>query len=100
MGEFMGLVRRYQDTDLKSTRSIFRQYADNGGAEPLRKRNLRKALKRINETYLDDAQSWLRDNLPSKWAPDDDEIGFDFEDFRRLVAGCQTKVCERLHQNQ
>jgi len=100
LDEFRSLVRRYQMADLQSTRSIFRLYADNGGADPLRKKNLRKALKRINETYLDDSQAWLRDNLPSKWMEGDDEVGFDFEDFRRLVAGCQAKVCERLRKNQ
>jgi len=95
--EFLRIVRRQKEMDLKCTRQTFRQCAAEGGVQPLEVSNLRQALKMLNVGYLDHYAAWIRKHFPAKWV--NKNATLDFEDFRRLVEGCRAKVRERLHRH-
>ncbi|CAE7286542.1 unnamed protein product [Symbiodinium sp. KB8] len=77
--EFLRICREQEEAETRIARTVFRKYAEKGGAGPLRREKLQLALKMVNVRYTSFFTDWLKKTteLPGQ---------LDFEDFRDIVA--------------
>jgi len=95
--QFMRLVRKHREAELRAIRQVYRQFADNGGAGKLTADSLTAAVTRLNRLFVTDFNEWIK--FYRHGSRSAKKVSFDYEEFRIIVQHCCAKQRQRIHAN-
>lgn len=96
--QFLKLVRKHREAELRVVRNVFRHFAEDGGAGKITMSKLGEAVSKLGRGFDPDFNEWMKTNRPGARVAKK-HVSFDFEEFRKVVLYCREKLRDRSMKN-